>query len=113
VTQLQAHGGVPYLDGERFMFNFNGVHVIEAGADHRLTTTGDNVQRDFLRARWHLGLAKRRHVGDRVVWIDQRSSVNRVVMADVADLSQRVLTRSVDERRGRHHRGAGRHRVWQ
>jgi hypothetical protein len=100
VTQMQAAASSPYLDGERFLFTLNGVHVIEAGPDHRLTATADNIQRDFFEP-VSIGVSQNPSMsGDRVAWVDQRSSVNRVVIADLGDLSYRVLNRSPNAAEG-------------
>lgn len=85
----------PQVEGELFIYNFNGVHVIAAGRDHRLTDVADNLEDSFLQP---VSLSVRERMsmsGDRVVWIDDRSKAPRVVLGDVGDMSTRVLTRSI------------------
>ncbi len=96
VTQLVASAGGAALDGERVAFASSDVEVIEAGADHKLATTSDNVTRRFFQPS---GVSVQEHLslsGDRVAWIDTRSQTQRVAVGDLADLSVRVLSKSAD-----------------
>ncbi|MDP2341587.1 MAG: Ig-like domain-containing protein [Deltaproteobacteria bacterium] len=93
VRELAPAGGAPDVDGPRAIYLFNGLRVVDGGADGRLTTLGDNTDRLFSRTNTVVSQAPRIS-GDRAVWVDARSETNRVVIGDLADGSERVLSRS-------------------
>ena len=93
VKELVANGGFPDLDGTRFIYQFNGLRVIEPGPDGRLTATADNSDRLLSRTATSIS-GQARISGDRVVWVDTRFQTARVVLADIADGSERVVSRT-------------------
>jgi len=87
-------GNAPDIDGRRLVFLQNGVHVVEPGPDGRLTTTADNT--DTLVSLTDAIVSEAPRIsGDRVVWVDARTETPRVVVADLADGSERVVAPTV------------------
>jgi hypothetical protein len=89
-VQLVPDGNAPDIDGPRLVYLRNGVRVIDAGPDRRLTTTADNTDTLVSLAGAIVSQAPRIS-GDRVVWVDARTQTPRVIVADLADGSERVV----------------------
>ncbi len=93
VTSLVPAGGFPDIDASRIVYVDGGVRVRDAGPDGRFNTLADNSDRPLSRSNTPLVQAPRIS-GDRVVYIDNRTATARVVIGDLADGSERVLSRS-------------------
>ena len=99
VTPLVAFGNAPDIDGPRMVFiNASGtgaVRVIDGGLDGKLTTVADNV--DTRLSQFAIDIVQAPRVsGDRVVWIDSRYQTPRTMLGDIADGSERVVSRSTN-----------------
>ena len=97
VTTVSAGATLPHLDGERVAFiDASRPAIVDAGLDHRFASQSDNVLTRLFVPNGNNIAQALAISGDRVVWIDQRTGVDRVVVGDLGDLSERVLTRSAE-----------------
>jgi hypothetical protein len=93
-VELVPDGNAPDIDGPRLVYLKNGVRVVDAGPDRRLTTAADNTDSLVSLTETIVSQAPRIS-GDRVVWVDARTETPRVVVADLADGSERIVAPTV------------------
>lgn len=92
-TTFLNNGAKPDIDGTRVAYLFNGVRVAEPGPDGSFATVADNTDRLVSLTSTIVSQAPRIS-GDRVAFIDTRTETARVVVADLADGSERIVSRS-------------------
>jgi hypothetical protein len=82
----------PRIAGPRIAYHFNGVHVIEPGADNSFVTVDDNTERVLPHAPFVTFSSPVAMAGDRIAWVDSSTVTNRAMVADLADGSVRVVS---------------------
>ncbi len=92
-TTFLNNGAKPDIDGTRVAYLFNGVRVAEPGPDGSFATVADNTDRLVSLTSTIVSQAPRIS-GDRVAFIDTPTETARVVVADLADGSERIVSRS-------------------